>query len=368
MKHILFTPGPTETPAWLREIMAASSLHHRTEEYRRVMTNVRQDLKTLFGAPLAKPLIFPGRGTKMMEAVVANFISPGDPVLVLNTGYFADRWREIAEIYGAAVHECMHEWGYSFDYSCLISTLDKYPIKLVLVQATDTSTGVRNIAINLGRIVKRCQPNALLAVDAVLEAAVSPIKMDLEDIDILIGASQKAFMLPPGLTFAMLNTRALTHLSSKPRAFPFYEVDFRKEIEEIEKGGIRFTPPTEHIKGLHVVLNHILREKGEYRWYEGHKLRAELVRKKLFEFGFSLFTKRSPSYGLSVFNVPEGQNASLIREELEKRGYIIERGLGKIRDSVIRIAHFAGVREEDTLSCIEALKELIISKPNQAAS
>jgi aspartate aminotransferase-like enzyme len=360
-KRILFTPGPTQTPLWLRRKIEEFTLHHRDEEYPQVISEVKRDLQELFGAPSAKILIFRGGGTSMMEAVLVNFLKPSDPVLVINVGFFGDRWEEIAqEEYGLTVHSCRSKWGYSFEYSSLIPILQKNEVQFALSQVTDTSTGVK-VSFNFGHIVKCYHPDALIATDAVLEGGVSPIKMEREGIDILIGASQKAFMLPPGMGFIILGPRALDWLNNISKGFPSYFYNFRRALEKEDNGGILTTPPTEHIAGLHIVLNHILREKGEAAWYDEHRIRAELIRDRLGKIGFKLFTKHTPSNGLSVLTPPPGFTPTDIIKKLAERGFRIEQGLGQNKNLVIRIAHFAGTDEAEILKLIENIEEIVSS-------
>ncbi|QQG45734.1 MAG: alanine--glyoxylate aminotransferase family protein [Candidatus Sungiibacteriota bacterium] len=348
-KIIRFTPGPTETPNWVYRAMQDHSMHHFSKEYQKCAEEVREKLRKLFGAPNAEVLFFSAAGSNMMEAVLTNFLERiNDVVGVINTGSFADRWRTMATQHNAEIFEYKKLWGLTYSYSDLELLLDVLAArpKLLLAQAADTSTGIRNDLKILGRLARARSPATLFAVDAVLEGGISKIKMDEDDIDILIGASQKAFALPPGLAYILLNPRARKVLMEKPLGFPAWPFNFQQELKFLKEcGRPRFTPPIDHVAGLNAVLDYIL--ERESNWYLQHKLRAATLRRELVQLGFALFTADTPTNGLSVLSVPGDQNSQEIAAQVLREGYLIAQGLGPIENSTIRIAHFEGTREYD---------------------
>lgn len=317
-------------------------------DYLSFVKDLHNKLRALFGASNAEVYIFRGGGSDMMEMVVSNFIAPGDTVHVINTGSFADRWHLMAKRHGAFICESKNRdgWGKTFYPPSVVDFLAGYKPALVLMQASDTSTGVRNDCGLVGRLARDLSPKTLLAVDAVLEAAVSPIKMGAEEIDIVIGASQKAFMLPPGLGFILLGPRAQDALTSRSHAYPTWVYDLRDERSSPRGAGFpRYTSPVDHMAGLSAVLDHILPQ--EEIWYRNHAERAKYLREKLATLGFSLFTEDQPSNGTSVLTIPPKLTVPQLISELRQEGYLVTGGFGGPTPNVIRIAQFEGTREYD---------------------
>ncbi len=334
-------------PAFVRKAIEdnVGIAHHRHPEYHRVDKEVRAGLCDLFGAGDGAALIFRGGGRTMMEAVITNLGTKELPVCVINTGKFADEWMAIASRYSVPAHEIKIEWGRMLDHDSLaryFQVLGKRP-DMLLMQAADTSTGVKNSWASASAFIKDWSPQTLLALDAVLEGGVSKINMDKDGVDILLGAGQKAFTLPPGLGYAILSKRALWYLAQTRPYFPTSEFSFRNELESLKNNETRFTPPVEHVIGLHRVLRYI-HDVDESNWYFGHCARANFVRGYLKEHaGIELFTKQSPTNAVSVFSLPPKLDAVLVQEKLREAGFVVETGQGTLKHSVIRVAHFHGI-------------------------
>lgn len=360
-RKVRLTPGPTETPKWARVAMYSHSLHHRSKEFLETLQDVIEKMRELFGAPDAQVLLLPGSGTYMMELVIANFVRKETGVMVVNTGYFADRWRDMAQKYGGAIYEHVAGWGRTYQIPVVIELLEHHAPSILLMQATDTATGIRN-STDLGETISTYSPSTILAVDAVLEAGVSPIKMQQEGIDILIGASQKAFMLPPGLGFVLIRPRALETLGESCYKCPTVVFDIQKEIEAQKKSTVRFTPPVDHLAGMRAVLTRIL--KKEERWYDNFENRAALMRNKLGELGFRMLTKHTPSNGLSVLGAPKGMSADQIINQLDEGGFMVAHGLNDPTDSIIRIAHFGGIGNHHIERFLQELEKILESPKN----
>lgn len=356
-KFVCLAPGPPEIPPDIWAAMTADSLHHRIGPYyKEIEVKAREMLKAVLCAPEgSEALFYSAAGTNMMEWVVQNFVVPGDKVLVINTGYFGERWKEIAKIFGADVIEVESAWGYTYDAGEVKRALRENRIRLILVQATDTSTGIRNNLRLLGELVKRYSPDTLVAVDAVLEAFVSPINMTEGGINILIGAGHKEALLPPGLGFVVLDAQAEKALER--RHWPIYAADFKKGMECARKGGLLFTPPMYHIAGLKWTLEQILED--EDKWYGDLAERARRFREKMYALGFTLFTQDSPSNGLSVFAVPEWRDAAQIQDGLLKERIFIAKGIEPYTNVLVRIANFHGIKERDLNRCARKLYKIL---------
>lgn len=357
---VILAPGPTETPPWLKELMV--TLHHRTEHYKTVLAETTEMLKRLFDAPDGNVLVYPGVGTTAMEAVVQNFVR-GSRVYSVNTGLFADKWEKIAAYGAIKIDRHRAEWGKNYSYGEVAGYLSRIgQPNIVLMQAADTSTGIRNNCSFVGRTLHHYRSDALLAVDAVLEAGVAPIKMQQEEIDILVGATQKAFMLFPGLSFVILREKALKTLEEWGSSRRSEFLDFPQELTAVEQKTVRFTHPTAHISGLWALLKIIFEEIGEENWYRMHAERAREAREKFETLGFTNFTRGTKSNGVSVFLPPEGIIAAEILDAMEERGFVLADGMGKLNGKVIRMAHFVGVDDRDLERFFSALEKYLKQK------
>ena len=311
-------------------------------------------MRLFFGAPEAEVLFFPSVGTPMMEAIAHAFLHPAAHILNLNTGFFGWGWGKIARIYGAQVHEYKPETGRTYDPQRLTELLAEHRPRILLMQASDTSTGVRNNT-KLGEIISNDSPFTFIAVDAILEAGISPIKMDEEGIDVLVGAGQKAFMLPPGLGFILINRRAAEFLLGTKKSYPGLYFDLRLEISAQRNYSPRFTMPTAHMAALAYVTDKIF--ANEQEWYQSFVRRASRARDVLSRLGFSLFTKESPSNGISVLFPPGEITASAVMKIAEEKGYVIAGGIDELSGKVIRLAHFPGVADEDLERFFQILEQ-----------
>lgn len=356
MKTVLLTPGPTMTPDWIWEAMRVSPIHHRTRAYGILIEELRDSMRTLFGCPQGEVLFFSAAGTDMMERVCANYVID-HRFLVLNTGFFGSLWKRIALRYAKSFgYEVDSRWGRTFHMGSVHNILRNTDIKLVLMQASDTSTGIRNTIHSVAPGIGLYAPHSLLAVDAVLEAGISALKMDEQHIDILIGAGQKAFMLPPGLGFIVLNPRAVERLAE--RKIPSYVHSLAEELVAAKNLRTRYTAPISHLVGLRAVLKEI-HETGEKNWYDAHDYWKHIVDTRLLLLGFKRFTEGKASKALSVMYVPKGKTFSQIAEPLEREGFIVACGMQKYAKRVIRIAHFQGIEPEDRMRFLQKMEELL---------
>lgn len=362
MKTVLLTPGPTMTPDWIWEAMRANPLYHRTKTYSVLMEELRDSMRNLFGCPQGQVLFFSAAGTDMMERVCANYITDHN-VLVLNTGFFGNRWKQIAMRYArSSIYEVNSQWGRTFPLTDLNRIFYFYgnrhrSIKLVLMQASDTSTGIRNNVQKVSATIRlHAPPQALLAIDAVLEAGVSPLKMDQQGIDILIGAGQKAFMLPPGLGFIILNPQAVDRLAE--HKVTSYVHSLADELVFTKDLHTRYTAPVSHLVGLRAVLKHI-DEIGEKNWYDAYGYWKHIIDARLSLLGFKRFTQGRASKALSIMRLPESKKFSQIADALEREGFIIASGIDIYAKNVIRIAHFQGIEPEDRMRFLQKMEEIL---------
>ncbi len=205
LKNRLFTPGPTPLLPAAQTAMAAFSLHHRTADFRALFTRVLSDMKEFIGTK-NDVLVLASSGTGVMEGSVSNLTSPGDKVLVLTAGKFGERWSGLAKAFGCSIETVSAPYGQTFSLDEVKSKLTP-DIKVVYVQGTESSTGARHDVQGIAKLVSGMD-DTLLVVDAITGLGTTHFDVDGWGIDVIIGGSQKALMIPPGLAYCAISERA----------------------------------------------------------------------------------------------------------------------------------------------------------------
>ena len=210
LKTRLFTPGPTPLLPAAQFAMAAADVHHRTAEFRALYSRVLAQLKDFVGTT-NDVIVLSSSGTGAMEASVSNLTSPGDRVLVLSAGKFGERWAGLAKAFGCQVDLVSAPYGQTFSLDAVKAAL-RLETRAVFMQATESSTGARHCLGGVAKLLKEANSEALLVVDAITGLGTTHIDMDKLGIDVLIGGSQKAVMIPPGLSYLAISQRAWDRL------------------------------------------------------------------------------------------------------------------------------------------------------------
>src|SRR5580698_53949 len=257
-KTRLFTPGPTPLLPAAQFAMAAADIHHRTPEFRALYTRVLAQLKEFVGTK-NDVLILSSGGTGAIEASVSNLTSPGDRVLVLSAGKFGERWSALTKAFGCHVDVVEAPYGSTFSLDQVKAAL-KLETRAVFVQATESSTGVRHDVEGIARLLKSENSEALFIVDGITGLGTTHLDMDGWGIDVLIGGSQKAVMMPPGLSYLAISQRAWDRMESTYN--PRYYFDLRKERKNAAKGESAYTPAVALIAALGAALNYIANQGG----------------------------------------------------------------------------------------------------------
>jgi len=362
IKERLFTPGPTpllmEAQA---RTLAAANVHHRTEAFRKIMTETLALLKYYYGTQ-NDVLIFASSGTGAMEGAVANLLSPGERMLVGTAGKFGERWLGLAQAYGVEAVKVESPYGQPVDIEVMKQKLASGgPFRAVFIQATETSTAVMNDVRALGEAVKN-YPETALVVDAITGLGTSDLRIAEWGLDIVIGGSQKAVMIPPGLAFASISEKAwgLIAKSKLPR---FY-FDFAKERKNQAKGETAYTPATTLIIGLHAALEYI-QKIGRENLIANAGLLAEASRAAAQALGLKLFAQSSPANAATAICAPAGLDSGAIVKELRTRfGAIIANGQGSMKGQIFRLAHL-GYYDVADLFAIFAALEIALLKLGQ---
>jgi len=254
-KPRLFTPGPTPLLPEAQAALAAPALHHRTAAFQEVLGQVRDGLKYFYGTT-NEVLFFASSGTGAMEAAISNFFSPGDRVLVGTAGKFGERWVEMANAFGLVVERVEVPYGSAISADLLQEKLQQLgDLRGVFFQATESSTGVRHDTEGIARIAREFRPDALVVVDAITGLGTTHLDIDEWGLDVVIGGSQKALMVPPGLSFVSVSDRAWER--AKRAKLPRYYFDLQKEREAARKQDTAFTPATSLLVGLVESLDRI---------------------------------------------------------------------------------------------------------------
>src|ERR1700758_4259540 len=254
-KQRLLTPGPTPLYPPALHAMMASDVHHRTEDFRNIYKAALADLKEVYGTQ-NDVLMFAASGTGGMDASVSNLFSPGDKVIVCTAGKFGERWVEIAKAYGLNANVLKAEYGDVVTPDRIETALKAEPAtKGVFIQASETSTGAEHDIQTMSGIVRKT--DAIFVVDAITGIGTMPLDIDGWGLDVVIGGSQKAFMIPPGLAFATISPKAWKF--TETASLPHYYFDFKKEKKNADKGESSWTPATSLILALAEALKYVKR-------------------------------------------------------------------------------------------------------------
>jgi aspartate aminotransferase-like enzyme len=358
-KTRLFTPGPTPLLPAAQFAMAAADIHHRTPEFRALFQKVLAQLKVFVGTR-NDVLLLSSSGTGAMEASVSNLTSPGDKVLVLTAGKFGERWVGLAKAFGCEPDVLTAPYGQTFDLAAVKAAL-KPEHRVVFLQATETSTAVRHDVEAIARLVG--QTDALLVVDGITGLGTTHFDVDGWGIDILIGGSQKAVMIPPGLSYLSVSDKAWAAMETSKN--PRYYFDLRKERKNAAKGESAYTPAVALIAGLGAALDYIAGqaggdlEKGRIALIDNAQVNAEATRGGLVALGFTLFAPTAPAAAATAVAVPEGMNSGDVVKALKSRfALVTANGQGEMQGKIFRVAHLGFFDYLDTVALLGAMEHI----------
>ena len=350
-KKRLFTPGPTMLPERVRLAMAQDILHHRKSEFKAVMARNARRLGLLFGTDQpVLPLTASGSGA--MDAAVAGLFAPGETVLVVNGGIFAQRWIAICQTYGVHCIPLDVPWGEAVKPAALEEALRQHPeASGVLCQLSETSTGVLHPVRAIAKITSNSA--ALLVVDGISGVGVSPCPMDAWGIDCLLTGSQKGLMLPPGLALVALSARAWKKAETVPPKNFYYNL--LVERDNAAKQQTHFTPAVSLLVGLDESLS-MFEEFGLEAVFRKQWALTMMTRASVAALGLELFAKKHFAWGVTSLMLPAGVEASaLLAHAAKEYGVYMAAGQGHLKNSMIRIGHMGHVDHVDMLGCLHAL-------------
>ena len=361
-KTRLFTPGPTPLLPAAQFAMAAADMHHRTPEFRKLFERVLRDLKLFVGTE-NDVLLLASSGTGAMEAAVSNITSPGDRILVLSAGKFGERWTALGRAFSCDVDVVQAPYGQTFSIEEVRKAL-RIETRAVFMQSTETSTGVRHCVPAVAELLRSQRSDALLVVDAITGLGTTHFNVD-RDVDIMIGGSQKAVMIPPGLSYLSVSERAWGSMefSLNPR----YYFDLRKERKNAHKAESAYTPAVSLIAGLAAAFDFIAAQAGgdllagRVALVDNAETCAAMTRAAVEALGLQLFAPFSPAAAVTAVLPPPGVDSGLIVKELKARfGAVITNGQGEMKGQLFRIAHLGFFDYMDTIALIGALEHVAV--------
>lgn len=357
-RHFLQIPGPTNVPDRILRAMDMPTMDHRSPEFAHLGRRVLDGMKSIFKCS-GPVFIFPASGTGAWEAALVNALSPGDRVLMFETGHFATLWKAMAEELGLRPEFIASDWRAGADAAAITARLkadSAHEIKAVCVVHNETSTGcVSNIPAVRKAIDEAGHP-ALLMVDTISSLASIPYAHDAWKVDVTVGGSQKGLMLPPGLSFNAVSEKALRASHSGGLAKSFWS--WSRMLPANAKGYFPYTPATNLLYGLAEALD-MLDEEGLDNVFSRHARHSEATRRAVRAWGLEIFCRNPRDYSdsLTAVLLPEGQSADRLRKVIaEKFNMSLGSGLGKTADRLFRIGHlgdFSDLMLAGTLAGVE---------------
>ena len=347
-KTHLFTPGPTMVPPECLLEMSRPIIHHRTAEYRKMFSAVRENLKYVFRTE-NEVLCLSSSGTGAMEASVVNLLSAGDKIIVVRGGKFGERFEEIAAAYGVETVALDVEWGKAANPEDIKKLLAP-DIKAVYATLCETSTGTASDIKEIARVTG--ESGACLVVDAISGLGCMELETDRWGVDVVVSGSQKGLMIPPGLGFISLDEKAWKMAGES--SLPKYYFDLAKAKKAQLDSDSAFTPPISLIAGLNLALG-MLRDEGIENTIARHSLMAEAVRAAVSALGLELFSE-SPADSVTAVRVPAGIDGESFVKDFRKMGVYMAGGQGRLKGKIFRLAHMGYMNELDVLQMLSAVE------------
>jgi len=357
-RHFLQIPGPSNIPDRVLRAMNRPVIDHRGQEFAKLAGDVLQSLRTVFQTS-GPVVMYPASGTGAWEAAIVNTLSPGDRVLMFETGHFSQLWRQLTERFGIKVEYVPGTWRRGVDPAEVEARLGSDPqhtFKAVMVVHNETSTGVTSRISEIRRAMNLVGHPALLIVDTISSLACVDFRHEQWEVDVTVAGSQKGLMLPPGLSFNAISEKALSASKSAKLSRSYW--DWKEMLAPNRTGFFPFTPATNLIYGLQEALT-MLQEEGLSNVFDRHHRHAKATRAAVQAWGLEIVCEDLKEYSnsLTAVFVPEGHDADRLRNIiLEKFDMSLGAGLSKLAGKVFRIGHLGSFNDlmlAGTLSGIE---------------
>lgn len=347
---LLFTPGPTPVLEEIRLLMAQKTLHHRTPEFEAIFAATREKLLRLYG--MHETIMLASSGTGAMEACVINLCAK--KALTINAGKFGERFSKICKAYNKPYIELKYDWDTPADVNEIIDAIKKdESIDALFIQVCESSGGLRHPVEEIAREIKAIRPEVMIIADAITALGVE--KIDISHIDALIGGSQKAFMLPPGLSFIGFSEAAVKKFEELNVGFYF---NLKIELKNQRANTTAWTAATTLIIGLNGVLE-MMFKKGLDELYKETLLRSNATKEALKVLGLKIYPK-TPA--ISMTTIFDQTNAEAIRKLLKKEFKVnIAGGQDMLSGKIFRISHMGFIDEYEANWVVNSI-ELAMDK------
>jgi alanine-glyoxylate transaminase / serine-glyoxylate transaminase / serine-pyruvate transaminase len=346
-RHFLQIPGPTNVPDRILRAISRPTIDHRGPEFARMTREILEGLQNLMRTS-GRVVIYPSSGTGAWEAALVNTLSPGDTILMFETGHFATLWKNVASRLSLRVEFLPGDWRHGADPAQIEAKLAEDRGKLIKAVAlvhNETSTGVVSRIADLRKAIDRAGHPALLMVDTVSSLGLSEYRQDEWGVDVTVSSSQKGLMLPPGLGMNGISDKALEASKSARLARSYW--DWQTMITANQAGFFPYTPATNLLFGLRESLT-MIREEGPETITKRHNRFGEATRRAVRGWGLEVNCLNPAEYSNSVtaVQVPEGYDADALRKlVLDRFNLSLGNGLGKLQGKVFRIGHMGDFNE-----------------------
>lgn len=357
-RHFLQIPGPTPIPERVQQAMARQILDHRGPAFQKLGHRVLTNVKSLFKTK-SHVIIYPSSGTGAWEAAFTNTLSPGDHVLMCETGQFALLWKVMAERLGLIPDVIPTDWHTGVEAALIGEKLaaDKaHKIKAVCIVHNETSTGCRSHIDEVRAAMNAAKHPALLMVDTISSLGVMDLRHDEWGIDVTVSGSQKGMMLPPGLSFTAVSEKALA--ASKTAKLPRAYFQWDDMIANNAQGFFPYTPATGLLYGLDAAID-MLNEEGLDNVFARHERLAEATRRAVKGWGLEIWCRNPHYYSAAVTTVamPEGHNADTFRKlVLDTFDMSLGTGLNKLAGKAFRIGHLGDTNELTIMGALSGVE------------
>ncbi len=354
IKQHLCTPGPTEIPPQVFAAMGQPTLHHRTPVFERIFKSALERYQSMLGGE-HETIFLACSGSGAMEASLANAVKAGDTIIYVNAGKFGERWGEIGQALALKTIEIKAVSGTSPTLEVIERTLRAHPeAKAFCVQYTESSTALLHPVPEISALVKRVAPEMLILVDAISALATLEIPLAKLPIDILIGASQKALMLPPGLAMISISPRAWDIIEANPRRSLYFDLPLERKAHK--KSTSAWTPAMNIICGLESSLT-MLADEGFDNVYRRHAIAAEAARSGILALGLTLLSPDHPAPGVTAALVPDKIDGEKMRDFIFANcGIQLAGGQEELKGRIIRIGHMGYMNAFDVLVALSGIE------------
>jgi aspartate aminotransferase-like enzyme len=354
-KYILFTPGPIDVPREVLKETACPLVYHREDAFGELFKGTTEGLKKILEAKDCEVFFFTASGTGAMEATCCNLLSSSDKPIVAVSGKFGERWLELCNAYRIEPIIVKAEYGKSISPAQIKEAIKKAPKSpVILTTLAETSTGALNDIKTFGQIAKA--HDAYLAVDGVAGLGADYCPQNEWNVDAMVGASQKAFMAPPGIAFVIMSRRALERTRNSDLPKYYFNMSIYEKFRT--KNQTPFTPAITVFRGLKKGLDMIL-ENGIEDNFKKHAAMAQYVRARVQRMGFEIFPE-SPSNALTVIKMPKNMvSTPIIKQVKEKHGILFANGQANLKGTILRIGHMGNYTIKKLGKALDILEAVV---------